>query len=454
MSNRFADKVFAFTQENALFFAPCHVVVGVSGGADSMALLHLLLRWPVEGLRVSVVHVHHGLREDTADRDEEFVRAFCEENCVPLTVIHADVASVAAKEHLTTEEAGRRVRYAHFESVRRRVGADCILTAHTAGDQVETLLMHMIRGCGLDGLTGIPPMRGFIRRPLLCCTRDEIEAYCATYGIPYVDDETNTDVRYTRNYIRHRILPLMRGLNPSVDRALLRLREHTQEDAAYIRGVAQSALDEARRGDGYNKAAFERQPSAIRRCMIRLLFGSVAAPNFEETHVVAAERAVFRDKASVSLPDGLVFAVAQESVFLYDSAEISAPNEREISLFPTEVSFGNKMLRIERADVAGEDTTKVHNLLLQCAVDCDKINGKLYLRCRLEGDYMHPSGRGVGKSLKKWMNEWRVPAHLRDVFPILCDDDGVVLVPGYASDERVRITESTKHYLVCKVLEV
>lgn len=454
MSDCFTDKVFSFTQEKALFSAPCHVVVGVSGGADSMALLHLLLRWPVEGLRVSVVHVHHGLREDTADRDEKFVRAFCEENSVPLTVIHEDVASVAAKEHLTTEEAGRRVRYAHFESVRRRVGADYVLTAHTAGDQAETLLMHMIRGCGLDGLAGIPPMRGFIRRPLLCCTRGEIEAYCAAYGVPYMDDETNTDVRYTRNFIRHRILPLMRELNPSVDRALLRLQEHTQADAAYIRDVAQTALDAARRGDGYDRTAFVRQPSVIRRCMIRLLFGSVAAPDFEEIHVVAAEQAVLREKASVSLPDGLVFSVAQESVFLFYPAEMLAPDEQEISVFPEEIFFGNKKLVFERIDVAATDSLNVHNLLLHCAVDCDKINGKLYLRCRMEGDYMHPSGRGVGKSLKKWMNEWHMPAHLRDVFPILCDDDGIVMVPGYASDERVRVTESTKHYLVCKVLEV
>ena len=171
------DKAVAFTSKEGLFSAPCHVLVGLSGGADSMALLHLLLHWPVDGLSVSAVHIHHGLRENAADRDELFVRDYCEKHNVPLTVIREDVAQIAAEEQLTLEEAGRQVRYAHFEALRRSIGADYIATAHTASDQVETMLMHVIRGCGLDGLTGIPAVRGCIRRPLLCCTREEIETF-------------------------------------------------------------------------------------------------------------------------------------------------------------------------------------------------------------------------------------------------------------------------------------
>ncbi len=448
------DKAVAFTSEKGLFSAPCHVLVGLSGGADSMALLHLLLRWPVEGLQVSAVHIHHGLRADTADRDEAFVREYCEAHGVPLTVIHEDVSQIASDEQLTLEEAGRQVRYAQFEAVRRRIGADYIVTAHTASDQVETMLMHVIRGCGLDGLVGIPVMRNCIRRPLLCCTREEIEEYCAENEIPFVEDETNADTRFTRNYIRHRVLPMLREVNPAVDRALLRMRDHAEEDAAYIDQVAQDALDAAQCDGGYEKHAFQQQPSVIRRRMIRILFSSVVHPSFEEIHIRAAEQAVLRGGISVSLPNGLEFCVSQDVVCMRMPSNEQVPVQQDVTAFPAEITFGKKTLWMEPFEKNDDDFSNVHNLLLQCAVDCDKIEGKLYVRGRLEGDYMHPCGRGIGKSLKKLMNEWRIPAYLRDSYPILCDDNGVVFVPGYAVDERVRVTESTKHYLVCKLVEV
>lgn len=447
------DKAVAFTSEKGLFSAPCHVLVGLSGGADSMALLHLLLHWPAEGLRVSAVHIHHGLREETADRDADFVREYCEAHQVPLTVIHEDVARIADDEHLTLEEAGRQVRYAHFEAVRRSIGADYIATAHTASDQAETMLMHMIRGCGLDGLVAISAVRGCIRRPLLCCTREEIEEYCKENGIPFTEDETNADTRFTRNYIRHRVLPTLRDINPAVDRALLRMREHVAEDAAYMDQVAQTALDAARCDGGYANNAFKQQPSVIRRRMIRILFSSVANPNFEEIHILTAEQAVLRGRMSVSLPNGLEFSVSQDVVCVRMPSEDWIPAPQLIEVFPADIAFGKKTLRIERCEKSDEESANVHNLLLQYALDCDKIEGELCVRGRLEGDYMHPSGRGVGKSLKKLMNEWRIPAYLRNSFPILCDDCGVVLVPGYAVDERVRVSESTKHYLVCTLLD-
>lgn len=447
------DKAVAFTSEKGLFSAPCHILVGVSGGADSMALLHLLLHWPADGLQVSAVHIHHGLREDTADRDEAFVREYCMVHHVPLTVIHEDVIQIADEEHLTLEEAGRQVRYAHFEAVRHSIGADYAATAHTASDQVETMLMHIVRGCGLDGLVGIPAARGYIRRPLLCCTREEIEEYCAENKIPFIEDETNRDTRFTRNYIRHRVLPMLREMNPAVDQALLRMRDHAEMDASYIYQTAQVALNAARCDGGYAKSAFQEQSSVIRRRMIRILLSSVDRPNFEEVHILAAEQAVLRGRMSVSLPNGLEFNVSQDVVCVRMPSKDSVPTPQTIDTFPAEIVFGKKTLRFERFEKNEADPVNVHNLFLKYAVDCDKIKGKLCVRGRLEGDYMHPSGRGIGKSLKKLMNEWRIFPYLRNAYPILCDDSGVLLVPEYAVDERVRITESTKHYLVCRLIE-
>lgn len=453
MDSRLSDKVFAFTSQNVLLPTPCHVLVGVSGGADSMALLHLLSNWPSDGIRVSAVHINHGLRGEMADRDERFVRDYCQLHGVPLSVLHEDVAMTAREERLSLEEAGRRVRYTRFETVRCAVGADYIVTAHTASDQTETLLMNIVRGCGLEGLTGIPAMRDRIRRPLLCCNREEIERYCIEQGIDFVTDETNGDTQYTRNYIRHRVLPVLRKINPTVDRALLRLQEHSQEDASYLQQLAHTALETARCRDGYLRQAFEQQPSVIRRRMIRTLFQSVSLPVFEEIHIVTAEQAVLRGNVRVSLPNGWIFAVEHDSVLLYSPENLSSPEPQEITDFPAEFIFGAKRLLIERLDAGQIETEKVHNLFLYTGADYDMIKGKLLLRYRLEGDYMHPSGRGIGKSLKKMMNEWHIPTHLREVYPLLCDDEGVFLVPGYACDERTKIADTTKHYLVCKWIE-
>ena len=454
MSLNLTDKVFDFTTENSLFSAPCHVLLGVSGGADSMSLLHLLTHWPTEGLRVTALHIHHGLRGDAADRDAAFVREYCTAHDIPYFIEAVDVASFADAERCSIEDAGRRMRYSLFEETRKNVGADYILTAHTASDQAETMLMHLIRGCGLDGLTGIPTARGVVRRPLLCASREEIEEYCHQWSVPYVEDETNTETEYLRNFVRHRVIPTLSERNPSIERTLLRMRDHIQADADYLNAMAKEALNEACGDDGYDRLLFAQQPSVIRRRMIRMLFNTLPVPDYQEIHVITAEQGVLRGGVRVSLPNGWVFSVNQDVVSLYSVGSVSVPERFDIDAFPLEIAFGIKKVCLEQFSCSMGMDENIHNLLLHSAIDCDKIIGKLHLRCRLEGDYMHPEGRGVGKTLKKLMNEWRMPAHIRDVYPILCDDEGVVLVPGYACDERVKVTDDTNHYLVCKLSEV
>ena len=442
-----ADKVFDFTSQKGLFSAPCHVLLGLSGGADSMALLHVLSRWPVPGLRVSAVHIHHGLRGDEADKDETFVRDYCAKVNVPLVVIHADVSAVAQNQGLSMEEAGRRVRYEQFESVRCDIGAEYIVTAHTASDQSETVLMHLIRGCGVDGLAGIPSARGVIRRPLLCCDRQEIEEYCAEKQIPFVTDQTNFDMQYSRNFVRHQVLPLLREMNPSVDRALARLSKCADEESSFLNEMASDALKRAVCDGGYCVEAFFAQSSVIRRRMIRLLLHMYEIATIEEAHILAVEKVILTGDGSVDLVGPFVLSARQGIVSLREKDAYAVTPPVRIEELPCMVSFSGKTYAF---DILSDEAVKVHNLLLNNSVDCDKIQGKLCLRCRQSGDYLHAAGRGVGKSLKKWMNEWHIPAHLRDIHPVLCDDAGVILIPGYTCDERVRATEDTKHFLVCK----
>ena len=447
MGHSFADKVFSFTEENTLFSAPCHLLVGVSGGADSMSLLHCLCHWPQEGLRLTAVHIHHGLRGDTADQDAEFVQKYCTDSGIDCVVRYVDVGGYAAAQRMSVEEAGRCLRYDVFENIRREIGADYILTAHTADDQAETVLMRILRGCGTDGLSGIPAVRGEIRRPLLCCTRAEVEQYCAAYGVPYRTDETNSDIRYTRNRIRCEVLPHLRQVNPAVDAALVRLSQHAAADADLLRSMAQEALHNAQQEDGWSIAAFLIQPSPIRRRMISLLLRSMQLSTIEESYILAIERSLESNSGKTSLPGGITAVIGQGVLRLLPTSLLTEKTaDIVVDALPFSADFGGYAFTLSAH--TAEESENVHRLFLNAALDYDTIQGGLYVRCRREGDYMHPSGRRIGKSIKKLMNEWKIPEHVRDLFPLVCDDAGVVLVPGYACDERVKPTADTKHFLV------
>lgn len=447
MGTGLSDKVYAFTRKNALFSAPCHLLVGVSGGADSMALLDCLSHWPDPDLTLTVVHIHHGLRGASADGDAAFVQNYCNERGIPFILHHVDAAAVALEQRISVETAGRQLRYDLFEKIRCRVGADYIATAHNADDQVETVLMRILRGCGTDGLAGIPVQRGFIRRPFLCCSRAEIEAYCREQHISYVLDESNDDVQYTRNRVRHQILPMLREMNPSVNAALLRLSRHASDDTAYLRHSAMDALQYAKQGDRWRTDAFLSRPQPIRRRMISILLSEASVPTIEEAHIVAVEHLLECGVGETHLPGGILLSVSQGKLRLLrmHPAEVVL---REISVdtLPFTARFGDIAftLSVQKA----ENVPNIHKLFFNTMIDYDRIQGKLCLRSRQEGDYLHPAGRNIGKSLKKLMNEWQIPAVDRACIPVLCDDLGVVLVPGYACDERVKPTEDTKHFLV------
>ncbi len=444
MAVDFAAKVFAFTEENTLFSAPCHVLVGASGGADSMALLHIMTHWPTPGIRVSAVHIHHGLRGETADRDETFVRCYCEENGIDLTVYREDVSGYAASKGLTLEEAGRQIRYADFEKCCQAVGADYVLTAHTASDQAETVLMRIIRGTGVDGLVGISPAYDTIRRPLLGCSRAEVEAYCQEHRIPFVNDETNTDVTFTRNRIRHEILPLLRQLNPAVDEAILRLSNHATVDAAYFRERIKDVLAG---GNPCSVSDLNALAKPVRSRIIGQLFCNAGITSYDQCHIQAVETLIAKGYGSVCLPGGTSAVItANQLLFVPSHGQPVELTPISVEEFPFTFSVNGCDYTIAVTDTSPDEN--VHNLFSTSAVDYDRIQGKLLVRSRREGDTIHPAGRGIGKSVKKLMNECQVPVVQRDVMPLVCDEQGVVWIPGMTCDERVRITEDTKHFLV------
>jgi tRNA(Ile)-lysidine synthase len=256
------------------------ILAAVSGGADSTAMLHMLLE---SGQKVVAAHYNHGLRSKSSDGDEVFVCAMCRKLGVPFVSGRGDVFAVSGGKSL--EDTARKLRYAFLEREREKYKLDWIATAHNADDNVETVLMNMIRGTGLSGLCGIPYQRGNIVRPLLRISRDEILRYLRERNIPNRDDRSNFDTAFRRNYIRHEIIPELTKINPALTDAVVRLTDSLKEDEHYLLSLA---FDEImQHEDGYPAKRLLILPKAVAARVCRLLVKKVSPYPPERVHIEA-----------------------------------------------------------------------------------------------------------------------------------------------------------------------
>lgn len=452
------------------------VLVALSGGADSMALLSFFREYRdrFSGIALAAAHLNHCLRGEESERDEAFVRSVCSRWKIPLTAERADVAALAAERSEGVEAAGRRVRYAFLErtalSMTQAEGRPVrIATAHTLSDQWETILLHLTRGCGLRGLCGIPISRGRIIRPLLNCSRGEVEDYCRARDIPFIIDSSNADERYARNRLRNGVIPLLREINPRGAEAAGRAARLLRRDEEYLEQQAASALAVARcggSGNAYDAAALYALPPALRSRALRRLAGrSGEEESLLDLDAAAEDRLealLASGSGGVNLPGGRVVYLAggllsvREPVALFGEVSLPlAPNAscefcgRQVTarLLPRSVL---DRLAESASDFASNrsELQKIYKFVLQNTCDYDMIKNHIVLRNRRAGDAFRPAGRGMTKSLKKLWNEKRLPPEKRDAVPLLCDEEGICLVAGFGCDERVRITDATRRILL------
>lgn len=438
-----AERVLAFLQAQGVQ-PGARAVVGLSGGADSVCLLHALNSLAgVLPLRITAVHVNHGLRGEEAARDEQFCQAFCETLGVPLSVVQVDVPAIAEKTGEGHEACGRRLRY---EAFRHTAGENaCILTAHTADDNAETVLLHLLRGTGLRGLCGIPPVRGNVLRPLLSCTRSDVERYCAAHHLTYMTDSTNASSVYLRNRMRHEVLPALKSMNPAALEAFSRMTDAVRADEQYLETCAEAAAKTVVTPRGVDEQALVELPFALQRRIVHAWLSAKTARQIESTHVEAVLSIVGSPKR-ITLPGG--FVVCSRRGLLEFPPPAVAPWEMPLHLDKAAQTVRTPAGSIYIQLFQQKDLQNLHKEVLANAVDCAKMDTTLVLRSRRGGDCFSDPVRRISKTLKKWMNEKKIPPERRNAVPVLSDGAHVLWAGGFGAGAPYAVSAQTKQCFV------
>ncbi len=413
------------------------VTVALSGGADSVCLFHLLRQ--MEDMSLSAVHVHHGIRE-TADRDEAFVRELCRSYEVPLVVHHVDVPGEAAARGLGLEETARLKRYEVFESL----DTDHVALAHHMRDQAETMLLNLCRGSGMTGLAGMPPVRGRYIRPLLETEPGKIRTWLRNNDLAWVEDETNQDSSYRRNFIRHEVLPLLeQNVNPQAVRHMVSAASLLQEDMAVLEQLAEQLLREARADDGLSISKLEAAPEALRRRALRRFLESLgldsdlSGVHYQQLEKLCGDPSGHR----IDLPHGIRLERSYDTLRIWRK-----PAETEDFVIP-EVPWHGRFDRFAlELDVSFVENVKFDGFSenqYTKTFDYDTIKNTLVVRSRRPGDYLMMAGGH--KTLKAYMIDEKIPRHMRDQIPLLADGDHILWVIGHRMSDGCKLSEHTKH---------
>lgn len=434
------DKVLK-TIKDCQMLLECHTLgVGLSGGADSVCLAHILStnkeKLGIENIKG--IHIHHGIRGDEADRDLEFSRNFCEKYGLEFVSYYADIPAEAQKTGESIEECARRIRYDFF----RKSGCDKVATAHNLNDNIETFIFNLTRGASLSGLCGIPYTRDIYIRPLLNCSREEIEKYILDNNLSYVTDSTNLCDEYTRNKIRHNILPLLFELNPSFDKTFVKCLDSINLSKDYIEKNAYKLVEKSRCDGYYDCKVFENCHVALKYQVVSLILKEKNVNNVCREHIDAVLGIIEKD-GSVSVSGNIKVNVQRKKLFF---GEIPKTDyfEMSVNIKENKIStpVGDYLINIfEEKDLQNFNKQDIDKF-----IDCDKISNSAVVRNRRDGDSYQLPGR-PNKSFKKLFNENKVLISEREKMLVLSDDNGIVWTEFFGVSNRCKTDENTKKFI-------
>lgn len=450
-------RVLAFIRAHDVVKGGEGVLVAVSGGPDSTALLLLLARLrPQLHVDLSVAHFDHMLRsrEEAAD-DEAFVRRLAGALALPVVCGRGDVAARARRSHESVEEAARRLRYAFLGRQARRLGAGLVALGHTRDDRAESVLLHLLRGSGLDGLVGMRPRSAWpfgrgpdVGRPLLEISRRESERYCCEAGVTPREDPTNELLIATRNCLRHELLPRLRQFNPRVEEALARLAVAAAADVDYLEAATDEAWARLAHREKGSVSFPRRELAALDRALAsRLLRRAVrhlsrSPADLEAVHLQALLAALERRRGRLSLPHGLTAVLNSQSLAIV-KGQPSPPQEipqTELAV-PGRTRVGPWIIEAEIVPIPAEPERAGP---LEAFLDADSVAGGLSVRCRRPGDRLRPLGLGGEKKVQDLLVDAKVPLEERDTVPLVCTEWGIAWVVGHRMDERAAVAPTSR----------
>lgn len=420
------------------------VVVGLSGGADSVCLTHILNSLKNEySVELIAAHVNHGIRGAEADRDEKFCREFCENSGIEFHVLKADIPALAKEKKLSEEECGRLVRYEFFNKLAGEKGK--IATAHNQNDCAETLLFNLTRGSSLKGAGSIPPVRDNIIRPIIECSRQDIEEYCESNNLKFVTDSTNLENEYTRNKIRNEILPKLREINPSVCKNLASFSFLARDDEEFIQGEAENVFLKCTDGENLKSGEFNSLNISLKRRVAYKYLKQFTKADIDRKHIDA-----FIDfslnRAAFQCVDALSFTKQNGVISL--KKPFAEPFRIELDALSGTVDYNYGQL--EFVTLSQKDLQKLNKQEYDNLIDCDKIGNTLVLRSRIDGDSFTFPKRKVTKSLKKLFNEDKISPESRNTYAVLESDGKIAWLDKYGVSKDFRVDKESVNIIYIK----
>jgi tRNA(Ile)-lysidine synthase len=458
------ERVARYLDRCAMLPADTALVVGVSGGADSVAMLAVLRELssrPDRRWALTVAHLNHALREE-ADREARFVTELAERWGLPCVSERIDVAEISSQRRCGLEETGRDLRYEFLLKTAKQAGATRIAVAHHGDDQVETVLYRIFRGTHWRGLSGMAPLRPMgegavlLCRPMLELTRKEIEAFCRAEGLVWMDDSSNADIRYRRNFLRREVLPRVRTqINPCVDESLRRLAEAAGEVEAYFLSQATPLLNEAMVFPSPLTLRIDRlrkQPCLLQKYVLRLAVERAGVPfSAMSSEHMDALVALLSEGGRVNLPGDYAADCQGSELRLAPIPRDASPTDWDVSLSVPGVTTlpTGEVLRCEIFDFTPEafDAHLKDKPSGSEWLDADRVQGRLLIRNRRPGDRFTPLGAPGSVTVSDFLTNRKLPESSRGRACCLCDEAGLVLLFPFQMDERVRITEKTRRVL-------
>ena len=454
-----ADSIVLQTiKEHELIQAGDKVVLGLSGGPDSLCLLDILAKLqPKLKFKLYAVHVNHKIRGEEADADMNAVIEMCKDLLVPITVKVADIPAMAKEAGIGEEEAGRKVRYATFEAKAKQLKTQFpdanvkIAVAHNKDDQAETVLMRILRGTGVHGLAAMEYIRedGLIR-PLLDVARSDIEEYCQQNGLEPRIDSTNQDLQIIRNRLRLRLIPVLeREFNPNLKEGLVRLAESAREDDSFIYSEARTFLPKMNLANDWDcmpRTQLVNMNPAVAKRVIKLMFERAGMKqDFTAVHINNLLEAAKKDG-----PATIEFADGYKAILEYDNVYFKGPNSKPVAKPPKRWTVTCKVIPIEELPplrALGKDA---------CALDALKVlalESDVYIRTRRSGDKIKPLGMSGSKKLTDYLSDRKVPQEKRDRIKLLCCRHQVLWVEGYTVSDLCKVDGDTDFVLVTRIQE-